>query len=191
MWRVLENMGAMRYDLSMLTVIIECFDQESELAQTLSALVAGAVEGIVSDVVVLDNGPHEGISKIADAAGCRYHVTWDLRDVLTAARGEWLLLVEPGARPSQGWIDEIAEYVSLNNTPARFSPSRAHRQSLLKRMARRPPLLERGFLLRKVQALSIAKSGMKLTDLVAGLKGQALSSEMVPAWAARPARPRA
>lgn len=189
MGAVLENPGAMRYDLLMLTVIIECCDQEGELAQTLSALVAGAVEGIVSDVVVLDNGSNDGTSKLADAAGCRYHMTWDLRDVLAAARGDWLLLVEPGARPSQGWVDEIAEYVSLNSMPARFSPSRHHRRPLFKRLARRGPPLERGFLLPKKQALSIAKSEMKLVDLVAGLKGRALSSEMVPAWAARQARP--
>ena len=40
----------------MLTVLMECHDQESELAQTLSVLVAGAVEGLVSDVAVLDHG---------------------------------------------------------------------------------------------------------------------------------------
>lgn len=171
----------------MLTVIMECFDQESELAQTLTALVAGAVEGIVSDVVVLDNGSSDGTSMLADAAGCRFHAHWDLCDVLAKARGEWLLLVEPGARPSQGWIDEIAEYVALNNAPARFSPSRHHRLSLFKRLARRGPPLEHGFLLPKKQALAIAKTGMNLSDLVAGLKGRALMSEMVPAWAARPA----
>ncbi|HBF31041.1 glycosyl transferase [Rhizobium sp.] len=173
----------------MLTVIIECRDQESELAQTLTALVAGAVEGIVSDVVVLDNGSSDGTSKLADAAGCRFHLKWDLRDVLAAARGDWVLLVEPGARPTQGWIDEIAEYASLNSTPARFSPSRHHRRPLLKRLGRRRPPLEQGFLLSKQHALSIAKTGMRLVDLVTGLKGRALSSEMVPAWAARPARP--
>ncbi len=177
-----------RYDKKMLTVIIECRDQESELAQTLTALVAGAVEGIVSDVVVLDKGSSDGTAKLADAAGCRFHLTWDLRDVLSSARGDWLLLVEPGARPTQGWIDEIAEYASLNSTPACFSPSRNHRRPLLKRLGRRKPPLEQGFLLSKKQALSIAKTGMSLVDLVAGLKGRALSSEMVPAWAARPAR---
>ncbi len=40
----------------MLTIIMECRDDEAELAQTLSALVSGAVEGIVRDVIVLDHG---------------------------------------------------------------------------------------------------------------------------------------
>ena len=51
----------------MLTVLLECRDQEPELAQTLSVLVAGAVEGLVSDVVVLDHGSRDGSSKVADA----------------------------------------------------------------------------------------------------------------------------
>ena len=89
----------------MLTVIMECHDQEPELAQTLSVLVAGAVEGLVSDVIVLDHGSQDGSSMVADAAGCRFYPQWDMKDVLAKARGEWLLLVEPGARLGHGWID--------------------------------------------------------------------------------------
>ncbi len=44
----------------MLTVIMETKDNEAELAQTLSALVAGAVEGLVSDVIILDHGSTDG-----------------------------------------------------------------------------------------------------------------------------------
>ena len=40
----------------MLTIIMESRDSEAELAQTLSALVSGAVEGLVRDVIVLDHG---------------------------------------------------------------------------------------------------------------------------------------
>ncbi|MGV1801785.1 glycosyl transferase [Agrobacterium vitis] len=172
----------------MLTVIIECRDQESELAQTLTTLVAGAVQGIICDVVVLDHGSSDGTSRLADAAGCRFHMIWDLREVVAAARGEWLLLVEPGARPSSGWIEEVAEYVALNSAPARFSPSRHHKRPFFRRFTRRGPPLEHGFLLRKSQAQSLVRTGMKLADLVAGLRGRALSSEMVPAWAVRQAR---
>ena len=95
----------------MLTVVLECQDQEPELAQTLSVLVAGAVEGLVSDVVVLDHDSRDGTSRVADAAGCRFHSQWDIKDIVHSARGEWLLFVEPGARPQTGWIDEIAEYI--------------------------------------------------------------------------------
>lgn len=168
----------------MLTVIMECRDQESELAQTLSVLVSGAVEGLVSDVVVLDHGSSDGSSRVADAAGCRFHTDWDLGDVLRGARGEWVLLVEAGARLQSGWIDEVMEYIALAKQAARFSPSRVYRKPFLKRIARSVPPLECGFLLPKTQAVTMARSGMSLSALAAGQKTAKLSSEMIPAWVA-------
>ncbi|KAA0699675.1 glycosyl transferase [Neorhizobium sp. P12A] len=172
----------------MLTVIIECQDQEPELAQTLAALVAGAVEGLVCDVVVLDHGSGDGTERVADAAGCRFYSEWDIKDILHSARGEWLLLVEPGARPQAGWIDEIAEYVSLNKVPARFTASRGYRRPFLKRMGRARPPLELGFLVSKRQAIATAKTGMRLAEFTKGQKARRLSSEMIPSWVARAAR---
>ncbi|KQV68448.1 hypothetical protein [Rhizobium sp. Root1220] len=172
----------------MLTVVLECQDQEPELAQTLSVLVAGAVEGLVSDVVVLDHGSRDGTSSVADAAGCRFHSQWDIGEILRSARGEWLLFVEPGARPQSGWIDEIAEYVSLNKVPARFTASRAYRRPFLRRFGRPSPPLELGLLLPKSQAVAAARSGMRLAEFVKGQKLRKLSSELIPSWVARAAR---
>lgn len=167
---------------------MECRDQEPELAHTLSALVTGAVEGLVSDVVVLDHGSRDGSSRVADAAGCRFHVQWDIKDIVGAARGEWLLLVEAGARPQTGWIEEILEYVSLNKVPARFSASRNYRRPFLSRIGRRQPPLECGFLLPKRHAVILAKSGMDLSQLIHGQKPRRLSAEMIPSWVLRAAR---
>ena len=179
---------AQLYKWAMLTVIIECQDHEPELAQTLAVLVAGAVEGLVSDVVVLDHGSSDGTSKVADAAGCRFYSQWDMNDILRSARGEWLLLVEPGARPQAGWIAEIAEYVSLNKVPARFTASRGYRRPFLKRIGRSASPLELGLLLSKHQAISAAKTGMRLAEFAKGQKGRRLSSELIPSWVARAAR---
>ncbi|ABC89681.1 putative glycosyltransferase protein [Rhizobium etli CFN 42] len=172
----------------MLTVVLECQDQESELAQTLSILVAGAVEGLVSDVIVLDHGSRDGTSRVADAAGCRFHSQWDIKDIVRSARGEWLLFVEPGARPQAGWIDEIAEYVALNKTPARFTASRGYRRSFFQRVARARPPLELGLLMSKNQALAAARSGMPVADFAKGQKPRKLASELIPSWVARAAR---
>lgn len=167
---------------------MECRDQEAELAHTLSCLVAGAVEGLVGDVVVLDHGSSDGSSSVADAAGCRFHEQWDIRDILRSARGEWLLLIEPGARLQHGWIEEIAEYISHAKQPARFSVSRGHRRPFYQRIARSQPPLEQGFLLPKRQAVAVAKTGMDLGELVRGQKARRLSVEMVPSRLARRAR---
>jgi hypothetical protein len=166
----------------MLTIIMECEDQENETAQTLNVLVAGAVEGLISDVVILNRGSHDGIQKLADAAGCRYYGHWDIEEVLRAARGEWLLLIEPGARPQSGWIEEVFEYVSVGKDPARFSESRTFRKPILKRIGRKRPALESGVILTKRQAMAVARSGFGLDRLAAGLKKRVLRSEIIPAW---------
>ncbi|ANM09386.1 MULTISPECIES: hypothetical protein [unclassified Rhizobium] len=172
----------------MLTVVLECRDQESELAQTLSVLVAGAVEGLVSDVIVLDHGSRDGTSRVADAAGCRFLLQWDIKDILRSARGEWLLFIEPGARPQAGWIDEIAEYMALNKLPARFTASRGYRRPFFQRVGRATPPLELGLLMPKNQALAAAQSGMALAEFAKGQKPRKLASELIPSWVARAAR---
>lgn len=174
--------------MAMLTILMECHDNETELAQTLAVLVSGAVEGVVSDVIVLDHGSRDGSIRVADAAGCRFLSSWDMRDVIRSARGEWLLLLEPGARPAAGWIDETAEYIALNTAPARFAPSRVHRQPFLKRIARRPAALEQGFLVSKRQAAALARPGMSLTGMATGLAVKKLKTELAPAWVFKPNR---
>jgi hypothetical protein len=172
----------------MLTVIMECRDQEPELAHTLSTLVSGAVEGLVSDVVILDHGSRDGSSHVADAAGCRFHAEWDINDIVQSARGEWLLLLEPGARPQTGWIEDIQEYVALNRVPAKFTPSRNYRRPFLRRLFQKPQPLEYGLLLPKKQAVSLAKSSMALEHFTKGQKLRRLSAEMIPSWVVTEAR---
>lgn len=172
----------------MLTIIMECRDNEAELAQTLSALVSGAVEGLVRDVIVLDHGSRDGSSKVADAAGCRFLTHWDIKEVVRSARGEWLLLLEPGARPLTGWVDAVADYVSVNRSPARFTGSRSHRRPFFKRFGRRVAPLEQGFLVSKRQASAAVRPGMALEQVARGVAVRMLVAEIVPAWAVRAMR---
>jgi hypothetical protein len=158
----------------MLTVLLECRDNEPELAYTLAVLVAGAVDGLVSDVIVLDNGSSDGSARVADAAGCRFLAGWQLDEVLRTARGEWLMLLEPGARPQPG-------------LPAKFSPSRSFPKPFLRRWRRRG-VLELGLLMPKRQAAAIAKSGMGLAALAKASSVRKLRSELIPAWVIREGR---
>ncbi|WP_337184624.1 glycosyltransferase [Shinella sp.] len=170
----------------MLTIIMECRDNEAELAQTLSALVAGAVEGIVRDVIVLDHGSRDGSARVADAAGCRFLAEWDLKEVVQSARGDWLLLLEPGARPLAGWVDAVVDHVAVDPKPARFAASRNHRPSFFRRFGRTPPL-ENGYLVSKREAAGIARRGMGLAEVAKGGARQ-LVAEIVPAWAVKAMR---
>lgn len=165
----------------MITVILECRDQESALAVTLAALVQGAVEGLVAEVIVIDRGPGAGIAELADAAGCRYLVDPDLRDVVRNARGDWLLLIEPGARPLLGWIEHVGQHVKVGQQPARLSPSREYRLPFLARLRHRNSALEHGVLISRRQAVANVKSGQRLEELPRGLALTRLKCEIVPA----------
>jgi hypothetical protein len=169
----------------MLTVLLECRDNEPELAYTLAVLVSGAVDGLVSDVIVLDHGSSDGSARVADAAGCKFLRQWDLKETIRAARGEWLLLLEPGARLQSGWIEEILEYAALARRAASFSPSRRFRPSLLKRVLRRKTGLENGYLMPKVKAVEIVGAGSSLSTLASAEKPGRLRTEIIPAWTIR------
>lgn len=163
----------------MLTVLIECRDNEAELAHTLSALVAGAVEGLVREVVVLDFGSRDGSARVADAAGCRFRTEWDLKEVVLSARGDWLLLLEPGARPLAGWVEAVADHIAMEKQPAHFAAARG-RLTFFRRFIRRPAL-ERGYLVSKPQALVCVRSGMALADMVQSGRARRLAAGIVPA----------
>ncbi|SER97677.1 glycosyl transferase [Rhizobium sp. NFR03] len=167
----------------MLTILMETRDSETRLAQSLAALVAGAVEGLVSDVIILDHGSQDASGRVADAAGARFLTSWDMADVIGSARGEWLLLIEPGARPLGRWVDEIAEHMAIGGGPACFSASRRHRRPLLARLASRRPPLELGFLIKRAQVTGMTRPGMTLADFVSRRGVHRLSSELMPAWA--------
>jgi hypothetical protein len=111
-----------------------------------------------------------------------------MKHVLATARGEWLLLIEPGARLGQGWVDEVGEYVALNKAPARFSESRLYRLPFYRRLTRSTPLLENGLLIPKRQAQGLAGEGRELLQLARGHKPRRLASEIIPSWVAREAR---
>ena len=165
----------------MISVLIECKDQENALAVTLAALVRGAVEGLVAEVIILDRGSRDGTALLADAAGCRFLEDPDLRDVVRSARGDWLLLIEPGARPLLGWIDHIGQHMVSGQMSARMRPSREYRLPFLQRFRRRLSALEHGVLIPKRQAIANAKSGQSLESLGRGLAMTQLKCEIVPA----------
>lgn len=172
----------------MLTVIMESRNHEPELAHTLSTLVSGAVEGLISDVIILDHASQDGSARVAEAAGCRFHESWNVVDIIESARGDWLLLIEPGSRPQSGWIEDILEYLALNKSPAQFAPSRHYRPPFMKRLFHRGPPLEYGLLLSKQDALSLARSGVALSHFPKSQKPRRLGAELIPASVLKAAR---
>ncbi|WP_394690336.1 glycosyl transferase [Hoeflea sp.] len=165
----------------MISVLIECKDQENALAVSLAALVPGAVEGLIAEVVILDRGSRDATASLADAAGCKFVENGDLVDVVRSARGEWLLLIEPGARPLLGWIDQLGQHLALGGHPARMRPSREYRLPFFARWRKPLSALEHGALIPKRQAIANARSGQSLESLARGVAMKKLGCEIVPA----------
>jgi glycosyltransferase involved in cell wall biosynthesis len=120
----------------MISVVIATLNSERAMLPTLSALVAGAVEGLVIEVIVADRGSRDGIAVVADAAGCKFMVVEGppgraLKTAAAAARAPWLLFLRPGTRLDAAWISEATRFVERPATDAgaaafrRGTPARA------------------------------------------------------------------
>lgn len=176
----------------MLTVLIEVGAEPGPLALSLAALVPGAVEGLVREVIVIDRGADPATREVADQAGCRIEKSDPLAKTIQSAKGEWLLFLEPGARPLDGWIDEVSAYLQLAlgglkaPGPACLSVQRSERPSLLSRLMGRRTALHRGLLLSKPVAMRAATGRATLEALAAGLKPRRIAAELSPRPPRRP-----
>ncbi|MBP0615543.1 glycosyl transferase family 2 [Jiella mangrovi] len=177
----------------MLSVFIDCGPDDQKLAKTLASLIPGAVEGIVREVVLVDRGMGSDARKVADHAGCRVIQAGDLRETIRAAKGEWLLLVEPGARLMPGWIGAVIEHVERVDAGragppcARFRRAAIDRPGFLRRLRQIRAAIAEGFLVKKSQAIGLAgQSGVTptLERMAKGVAVVRLDAEMRPAQAA-------
>lgn len=98
----------------MLSALILSRDGPDPLAVTLSALVAGVAHGVVADAVVIVERDDADIARIADAIGAEYVVAAEGADPWRTgariARREWLICLESGDLPLEGWIDAVDRF---------------------------------------------------------------------------------
>jgi glycosyltransferase involved in cell wall biosynthesis len=162
----------------MLTVLIETHNDEEGLARTLGSLVAGSVEGVVREVLVYDRASTDQTVLVADHAGCDVIGEGELQSALRHARGDWLLLLEPGARLTDGWTEAVMLHVTTMTMPAHFSRSRIGQPRFLARLfsSRRP--LADGLLVSKRQALALLKGNTDLAS-IARVSTKRLAAEII------------
>lgn len=100
----------------MITVLVRVTHGPEALAATLSALVPAVAAGLVGDAVILAGKPDEMLAKVADAAGASLIVaegaSW--ADGARAARRDWLLCLDDGDIPQEGWIRVLDRFVALS-----------------------------------------------------------------------------
>jgi hypothetical protein len=100
----------------MLSVIIATLDSEAPLVATLAALVPGAMDGLLSEVIVADGGSHDDTATVADVAGCNFTAIEgplgrQLRTAAATARAPWLLFLRPGIIPDAAWTGDVRRFV--------------------------------------------------------------------------------
>ncbi|MEL6920099.1 MAG: hypothetical protein AAFO77_03610 [Pseudomonadota bacterium] len=97
----------------MLTVIVPTYNDEEALAHMLPPLVAHAVSGTVSQLIVQDSGSTDGTAKVADVAGADFMpAKTPMADLLAAVRAPWLLVLPPGAVLEGNWEQVVTEHMN-------------------------------------------------------------------------------
>lgn len=105
----------------MLSVIIATQDSERALLPTLAALVPGATEGLIREVIVADGGSRDDTAVVADVAGCTFFVSEGspgerMKKAAAGARAPWLLFLQPGVILDPGWISETRRFVERRSS---------------------------------------------------------------------------
>lgn len=176
----------------MLTVYMDCGANDRHLALTLSELVGGSIEGVVKSVVLIDRGMTNATRSVADQCGCRVIAPNDLEAVIGDDRADWLLWLEKGSRPTEGWTNEIVEHIGTGSGPsggpqaARFRTAKRDRAGFLARLTQKRSALADGLLLKKAQAIGLIRQRgeVPLSELAKGLATKRLDAELRPATSA-------
>ncbi|WP_029030893.1 hypothetical protein [Salinarimonas rosea] len=128
----------------MISALILSDGDPQALAATIAALVPGVAEGAIADAVVLVHGtPPPAIEALADAAGATLvalapgEAPW--RAGARAARRDWLLLLEAGDVPLEGFSRALERFAGT---------APAHAPGALGRMRREVAGLLAGFVAR-------------------------------------------
>lgn len=101
----------------MITAVIPTLDAERTLPAALAALVPAAIDGLVTEVIVVDGGSMDATRRIAEEMGARMLATEpgrgaQLKAGATEARGRWLLFLHADTVLSPGWEREVEEFVT-------------------------------------------------------------------------------
>jgi len=103
------------YDGRMITVLIRVSHGPEALVMTLSSLVPAVADGLVGDAVIIAPAHDDATSAVADASGATLVVSDDLswRHGAGMARKDWILCLDDGDIPQEGWIRVLDRFITL------------------------------------------------------------------------------
>lgn len=164
----------------MLSVIIEADHKHDALARTLTSLVAGAIDGIIREVIVCDPERDEQTQLIADHMGCVYLGGADISEGIAHSKNEWLLFLQPGARLVEGWDEATLLHMQREQSAARFSLSRHDRPPFWGRFLRQKNQLESGLLVSRQRVID--KTHTSILDIARHIgRPKILNAQIIPA----------
>ena len=119
----------------MISVVIPTLNAETTLLRCLAALVTGAVEGVVREVIVADGGSTDATVKIVDQAGAQWHRAErgrgkQIASGLALTRGNWILVLHADTILEPGWEAEAMEFIERVETGRRREAAAVFRYAL-------------------------------------------------------------
>ena len=158
----------------MITVILQTSDDGEALSRSLVPLVEGAMEGVVSGVLVFSNtdSARDEIDRICDLSGAEHCEPDNFSEVIKSAKDKWFLILEAGARLEGDWLSGIVGHMNSSQQVARFalaavSPDKPWWQRVFAARARNS-VLSRGCLMPKTVAINAAKTATSPEALARG-----------------------
>jgi hypothetical protein len=125
-----------RYAAPMITALIRTTHGPGALAVTLSALVPAVAAGLVGDAIIVARAHDETIDQVADASGAALVVTegnpW--KEGTRVARHEWILCLDDGDVPQEGWIRALERFVGLGASAEGLGRLRRHHEGAIRRV---------------------------------------------------------
>lgn len=117
----------------MISVLIRAEHGVEALAVTLRALIPAAVDGLVGDAIVLAPEPDPVLEAVAEEVGAVFVVasvdSW--RQGARVAKRDWILCLDEGDMPSEGWIYAIERFFAASPSEGSFGRFDRRRPTLI------------------------------------------------------------
>jgi hypothetical protein len=167
----------------MVSAFLEMRDNDAAaLGATLASLVPGAVEGVLREVVILDAGMGADVRVVAEHAGCVVRPAAELELALDGAKGEWVLLLEPGATLMPGWAEALGTTVAAAGDACRLTNEDRSLIARLSDMTTRKRPWRLGLVMRRRVLCDRARSGRaSLVELTGGVRARPVPALIRPA----------
>jgi rSAM/selenodomain-associated transferase 2 len=119
----------------MISVVIPTLNAEASLAQSLAALVPAAVDGLITEVIVVDAGSTDRTAAIAEEAGAVLITSRggrgpQLRAGADRSRCPWLLFLHADTQLEDGWEHEAIAFMEAVDRGKRPPAAAAFRFAL-------------------------------------------------------------